>query len=256
MNIKVLRNVLEANDQIAGRIRQQLESKKITALNLISSPGAGKTSLLERTIEALKPHYRMAVLEGDIAGTRDAERIEKLNVPVVQLVTGGACHLEAPLIERGLGELDLTGLQLLFIENVGNIACPAEFDLGETAKVGILSVTEGHDKPGKYPLLFHEIAALVLNKIDLLPYTDFDYEKFLADFRKLNAHAPVIQVSCRAGQGMPEWIHWIEHAMAGDFQAAPHAHHHAGREHLHTLEGVLQPHPHPHRTTFTGVGRG
>lgn len=137
------------------------------------------------------------MLEGDIATTRDADRIAKLDVPVVQLLTGGACHLEAPLVERGLGELDLTGLDLLFIENVGNIACPVEFDLGEKAKVGILSVTEGHDKPGKYPLLFHEVSALVLNKIDLLPHTDFDYDAFLADFRKLNADAPVFRISCK-----------------------------------------------------------
>src|ERR1051326_6660053 len=178
MNIKVLRNILEANDQIASRIREQLAAKHITAINLISSPGAGKTSLLEHTIPLLKNRYRIAVLEGDIATTRDVERIEKLGIPVVQLLTGGACHLEAPLIQRGLGELDLDKLDLLFIENVGNIACPAEFDLGETVKVGVLSVTEGHDKPAKYPLLFHEIGALVLNKMDLLPHTDFDFEQF------------------------------------------------------------------------------
>ena len=169
MNIKVLRNILEANDEIAGGIRKQFADKHITAVNLISSPGAGKTSLLERTIQLLKNRYRIAVLEGDIATTRDAERIEKLGVPVVQLLTGGACHLEAPLVRQGLGELNLDEIDLLFIENVGNIACPAEFDLGETVKVGILSVTEGHDKPAKYPLLFHEIGALVLNKMDLPP---------------------------------------------------------------------------------------
>ena len=163
MNVRILRNILEANDQIASRIREQLIAKHITAINLISSPGAGKTTLLERTIPLLNGCHRVAVLEGDIATTRDAERIDKLGVPVVQLLTGGACHLEAPLVQRGLDELNLDEIDLLFIENVGNIACPAEFDLGETAKVGILSVTEGHDKPAKYPLLFHEIGALVLN---------------------------------------------------------------------------------------------
>src|ERR1035437_2654460 len=132
MNIKVLRNVLEANDQIASRIREQLAARHITAINLISSPGAGKTSLLERTIPLLDSRYRIAVLEGDIATTRDAERIDKLGVPVVQLLTGGACHLEALLVQRGLSELNLDEIDLLFIENVGNIACPAEFDLGET----------------------------------------------------------------------------------------------------------------------------
>jgi len=235
MNIKVLRNVLEANDQVATRIRADLAGRKITAINLISAPGAGKTSLLERTIPLLR--YRVAVIEGDIATTRDADRIGKTGVPVVQLLTGGACHLEAPLVQRGLGELNLAALDLVFIENVGNIACPAEFDLGENAKVGILSVTEGHDKPGKYPLLFHEVAALVLNKVDLLPYTDFDNAKFETDFRKLNAHAPILKLSCRTGEGLGEWVHWLEHAASGDL----HVH-----AHPHPPEGI-QPHSHPHK---------
>jgi len=245
VNIKVLRNVLEANDQLAARIREKLAQHRITTINLISAPGAGKTSLLEKTIATLQGRYRMGVLEGDIATTRDAERVGKLGVPVVQLLTGGACHLEAPLVERGLSELDLTALDLLFIENVGNIACPAEFDLGETAKVGILSVTEGHDKPGKYPLLFHEVRALVLNKVDLLPHTDFNREEFLRDFRKLNARAPVFEVSCRTGEGLAAWVHWLEHACEGDLDATPHSH--------AALAGVLQPHAHPHRREFSGV---
>ncbi|MCX7887066.1 MAG: hydrogenase nickel incorporation protein HypB [Verrucomicrobiae bacterium] len=236
MKIKVLKNILEANDQIAARIRQQLAERHITALNLISAPGAGKTSLLERTIPALKPRYRIGVIEGDIATTRDSERIERLGVPVVQLLTGGACHLEAPLVQRGLAELPLDALDLVFIENVGNIACPAEFDLGETAKVGILSVTEGHDKPAKYPLLFHEVAALLLNKIDLLPHTDFDCARFEEDFRKLNAGAPIFRISCRTGEGIHEWLHWIQHVATGEIRIHPHTHHH--------LEGLL-PHSHP-----------
>jgi len=237
VNIKVLRNVLEANDQMAARIRQQLAAKRITAINIISAPGAGKTSLLEKTIPMLK-QFRIGVLEGDIATTRDADRIAKLGVPVVQLLTGGACHLEATLVQRGLGELDLDAINLLIIENVGNIACPAEFDLGENAKVGILSVTEGHDKPAKYPLLFHEVAALVLNKIDLLPYTDFDNAKFEADFRKLNAAAPIFKLSCRTGEGLGEWTHWLEHFAAGEIRVSPHTH--------SRVEGV-EPHTHPHR---------
>ena len=238
MNIKVLKNVLEANDQMAARNRAQLASKKITAINLISAPGAGKTSLLEQTIPVLAPHHRIGVLEGDIATTRDGDRIAKLSVPVIQLLTGGACHLEAPLVQRGLGELNLDALDLVFIENVGNIACPAEFDLGENAKVGILSVTEGHDKPAKYPLLFHEIAALVLNKVDLLPYCDFNDDTFLADFRKLNANAPVFKVSCKTGEGLAEWTHWLEHVIEGEIHVHPHSH--------TAVEGV-QPHSHPHR---------
>jgi hydrogenase nickel incorporation protein HypB len=247
MNIKVLRNVLEANDKLAARIRERLTTEGITAINLISGPGAGKTSLLERTIPALKSRFQIAVLEGDIASTRDAERIEKLGVPVVQLLTGGACHLEAPLVERGLEELDLDALDLLFIENVGNIACPAEFDLGETAKVGILSVTEGHDKPAKYPLLFHEVSALVLNKMDLLPHTDFDFDQFLRDFRKLNADAPVFQLSCKSGKGIGEWTHWLEHVAHGDIHVEPHTHNHAD------LDAIIQPHQHPHRHDHTEV---
>jgi hydrogenase nickel incorporation protein HypB len=245
MEIKVLRNVLEANDTLAARIREQLRAKRITAINLISAPGAGKTSLLEQTIPHLKPHARVGVLEGDIATTRDADRIAKLGVPVVQLLTGGACHLEAPLVQRGLGELNLDALDLIFIENVGNIACPAEFDLGETCKVGILSVTEGHDKPGKYPLLFHEVSALVLNKIDLLPYTDFNFDQFVADFRKLNANAPLFQISCRAGQGIAQWTHWLEHVTAGELHIAPHSH--------DDLHDVIHPHQHPHPTHHSSV---
>ena len=237
MNIKVLKNVLAANDQVASRNREQLAAKKITAINFISAPGAGKTSLLEKTIPALK-QFRLGVLEGDIATTRDGDRIAKLGVPVVQLLTGGACHLEAPLVQRGLGELNLDALDLVLIENVGNIACPAEFDLGENAKVGILSVTEGHDKPGKYPLLFHEVSALVLNKVDLLPYTNFDSDEFLREFRKLNANAPVFQVSCRTGQGIGEWAHWLEHVAEGEIHV--HSHTHTG------VEGI-QPHSHPHK---------
>jgi len=250
MNIKILRNVMEANDQLASRIRQQLLAKHVTAVNVISAPGAGKTSLLERTIPALREQFRIAVLEGDIATTRDGERIGKLGVPVVQLLTGGACHLEAPLVQRGIGELDLDALDLLFIENVGNIACPAEFDLGETAKVGILSVTEGHDKPAKYPLLFHEISALVLNKIDLLPYTDFDFDLFLRDFRKLNAAAPVFQVSCKSGDGLGQWTHWLQHLAHGETHFEPHTHADAG------LSAIIQPHQHPHRHHHTEVTLG
>lgn len=257
MEIKVLRNVMEANDELAARIRRRLAEHKVTAINLISAPGAGKTSLLERTIPLLQAHYRVAVLEGDIATTRDAERVGRLGVPVVQLLTGGACHLEAPLVERGLSELELAGLDFLFIENVGNIACPAEFDLGEHAKVGILSVTEGHDKPAKYPLLFHEVRALVLNKTDLLPYTDFDRDQFLRDFRKLNASAPVFEVSCREGTGLAAWVHWLEHARAGDWASDPHVHaHEHGHDHAQDeWSGILQPHAHPHRHSFAGVKR-
>lgn len=209
MEIRVLQNILEANDEAAAQTRVALASAGITALNIISAPGAGKTSLLEKVIPLLRERFKMAVLEGDIATTRDAERIDALNVPVIQLLTNGGCHLEAALVAKGLAELPLDGLDLVFIENVGNIACPAEFDLGEAAKVGILSVAEGHDKPAKYPLLFHEISALVLNKVDLLEHTDFDMEVFMRDFRGLNSRAPVIEVSCRTGEGIGNFAEWV-----------------------------------------------
>ncbi|MFH0916276.1 MAG: hydrogenase nickel incorporation protein HypB [bacterium] len=210
MEIKVLQNILEVNDQAAAEIRRGLAAEGVTAVNVISAPGAGKTSLLERVIPLLGTRLRVAVLEGDIATTRDAERIDRLGVPVVQLLTGGGCHLEATLVGKGLAELPLADLDLVFIENVGNIACPAEFDLGEAAKIGLLSVTEGHDKPAKYPLLFHEVGALVLNKVDLLPYTDFDLDLFERDFRGLNAHAPVFLVSCRTGEGIAAFVSWLQ----------------------------------------------
>jgi hydrogenase nickel incorporation protein HypB len=216
LEIKILQNILEVNDQAAAEIRGRLAAESVTAVNLISAPGAGKTSLLERVIPLLGTSLRLAVLEGDIATARDAERIHKLGVPVVQLLTGGGCHLEATLVGKGLDELPLGELDFVFIENVGNIACPAEFDLGEAAKIGILSVTEGSDKPGKYPLLFHEVAALVLNKVDLLPYTDFDLDLFERDFRALNSHAPVFAVSCRTGEGVADFVRWLETKAGAD----------------------------------------
>jgi hydrogenase nickel incorporation protein HypB len=220
VEIKVLQHILEVNDEAAAQTRRRLGSLGVIALNLISAPGAGKTSLLEQTIPLLRERYRVAVLEGDIATTRDAERVGALKVPVVQLLTNGGCHLEATLVARGLAELPLDALDLVLVENVGNIACPAEFDLGEAAKVGILSVAEGHDKPAKYPLLFHEVSALVLNKVDLIEHTDFDMDAFMRDFRGLNAQAPVIEVSCRTGQGIEAFADWVaemvEHGRRGD----------------------------------------
>jgi hydrogenase nickel incorporation protein HypB len=213
VEIKILQNILEANDQAAAENRSLLATAGVAALNLISAPGAGKTSLLEKTIPMLRERFSLAVLEGDIATTRDAQRIDALQVPVIQLLTNGGCHLEAALVARGLAELPLEKLDLVFIENVGNIACPAAFDLGEDAKVGILSVAEGHDKPAKYPLLFHEVSALVLNKMDLLEHTDFDMETFVKDFRGLNPHAPLIEVSCRTGQGVEGLVDWVAGAI-------------------------------------------
>jgi hydrogenase nickel incorporation protein HypB len=218
MEIKVLRDILEANDRAADEVRATLAGAQVSAFNFIGGPGSGKTSLLEQAIPLLTRTRRVAVLEGDIETTRDAERIAGLGVPVVQLLTGGGCHLEAAFVARGLNEIGLSGLDIVLIENVGNIACPAEFDLGETAKVGVLSVTEGHDKPAKYPLLFNELSALVLGKIDLLPHTDFDMRTFEADFRGLNAEAPLFPVSCRTGEGIASFVEWLERVHEGSEQ--------------------------------------
>lgn len=210
MEVRVLKDIMETNDRAAEENRVALSAAGVTAFNLIGGPGTGKTSLLEQVIPRLQARRRVGVLEGDIATSRDAERVAALGVPVLQLLTGGGCHLEAAFVARGLRELDLATVDLVLIENVGNIACPAEFDLGETAKIGVLSVAEGHDKPAKYPLLFHELSALVLGKMDLLPHVDFDMEAFVRDFRGLNQQAPLFPLSCRTGEGVAAFVEWLE----------------------------------------------
>lgn len=209
MEIKVLRNVLEANDAIAAENRKLLKDKGIYTVNLIASPGAGKTTVLERTLDALKDEFRMAVVEGDIAGSADAERIGQRGVPVVQINTGGDCHLNASMVRSAIQSLPLEGIQLLFIENVGNLVCPAGFDVGEDAKVVILSVAEGDDKPEKYPLIFQQSSAMVLNKIDLLGMVDFDLEKARAGARATNPKLPIFELSARTGQGLESWLDWL-----------------------------------------------
>lgn len=209
MEIKVLRNVMEANDAIAAENRRLLKAKGIYTLNLIASPGAGKTTVLERTLDGLKGQIRMAVVEGDIAGSADAERIGRHQVPVVQINTGGDCHLNANMVRSALESLPLDDIQLLFIENVGNLVCPAGFDIGEDAKVVILSVAEGDDKPEKYPLIFQQSSAMVLNKIDLLEMVDFDLEKARAAARATNPNLPIFELSARTGRGLEQWLEWV-----------------------------------------------
>jgi hydrogenase nickel incorporation protein HypB len=209
MKVKVVTKILEANDRIALENRRLFDKAGVFVINLMSAPGAGKTSLLEKTLEQ-KTDLRIGVIEGDIAGTDDAERVEKLGAPAVQINTGGACHLDANMIYEVLGDLDLAGLDVLFIENVGNLVCPAEFKVGENIKVMLLSITEGHDKPLKYPLMFQESSALVLNKIDLAPYTNVDMAKIRKDALSLNPRLKIFEVSCRTGQGIPEWITWLK----------------------------------------------
>lgn len=214
MEIKLLRNVLEANDAVAGENRRLLKTRGIYTVNLIASPGAGKTTLLERTLEGLEGELRVAVIEGDIAGSVDAERIGRHGVPVVQINTGGDCHLNAGTVRAALESLPLEGVQLVFIENVGNLVCPAGFDLGEDAKVVILSVAEGDDKPAKYPLIFERSGAMVLNKIDLLGMVDFDLQKAKADSRALNPGLPIFELSARTGLGMEGWLEWVRTRVA------------------------------------------
>lgn len=211
MKVKVVTNILEANDRIAAENRKLFSDAGVFVMNIMSGPGAGKTSLLERTIQALAGTLRIGVIEGDIAGSDDAERIEKHGVPVVQINTGGGCHLDANMIREVLDEFPLKELDLLIIENVGNLVCPAEFNLGENMKVMLLSIAEGHDKPLKYPLMFQESSALVLNKIDLAPYTDADLGKIKKDSLSLNPNLKIFEVSCKTGDGIGEWTAWLQY---------------------------------------------
>jgi hydrogenase nickel incorporation protein HypB len=179
-------------------------------VNIISSPGAGKTTLLERTCEELGTTFRIGVIEGDITTDRDAQRLKKYNIPIVVINTEGGCHLDSHSISKVLSSFDLDNLDVLFVENVGNLICPSQFDLGEAFKLALVSTTEGDDKPAKYPMLFREAKAVLLNKIDLVPYTNFNYECFRSDLKKINGQIPVFEISCTRGDGLEEWYKWIE----------------------------------------------
>lgn len=209
MKVKVVTKILEANERIANENRRFFDNAGLYVINLMSGPGAGKTSVLEKTLTPATG-LRIGVIEGDIAGSDDAERIAGCGAPVVQINTGGACHLDANMIYEVLGDLPLQDLDLLVIENVGNLVCPAEFNLGENVKVMVLSIAEGHDKPLKYPLMFQESSALILNKIDLAPYLDVDLEKIRRDASLLNPKLKIFEVSCKTGQGLSEWIAWLK----------------------------------------------
>jgi hydrogenase nickel incorporation protein HypB len=209
MKISVVRNLLEANDRIAQQNRDLFDENGLLVMNLMSSPGAGKTSLLEKTISTLKEDFKIGIIEGDIQSSQDAERIAKTGVPVVQINTGGACHLDANMIRDTFSEFSFKELDLLVVENVGNLVCPAEFKVGEDFKAMILSVTEGDDKPAKYPLMFHESSVLLVNKIDLLPYVDCSVEKIKEEALKINPDLTIFQISCKTGEGLENWCDWV-----------------------------------------------
>ena len=215
MKISVVRDILEANDRIAQQNRELFKENGLLVINLMSSPGAGKTSLLERTIDALKGDLNMGIIEGDIQSSRDAERIVRKGVPAVQINTGGACHLDGNMIRDTFEEFDFKEMDLLVVENVGNLVCPAEFKMGEDHKVMILSVTEGDDKPTKYPLMFHESSVLLINKIDLLPYVDCSLEKIMEDSLKINSDLTIFRISCKTGEGLNDWYDWLRARVSG-----------------------------------------
>jgi len=209
MKIKVLKDILGANEQIAERNRQLLDGNSVFAVNLMSSPGAGKTSLILAMIGRLKGKVKIGVIEGDISSSRDAETVNKEGVPVVQINTGGECHLDANMIQNALSNLPLQDIELLIIENVGNLVCPAEFALGEHKKILVSSTPEGDDKPYKYPLMFHEVDAVLINKIDLLPYLKFDSDAFSQAVKGINGKVEIFPVSCVTGEGIEQWVSWL-----------------------------------------------
>ena len=207
--VKVFANILKANDTLAQKNKKLFQSNGVYTINLMSSPGSGKTSLLERTIAALKKDLNIAVLEGDLQTANDANRIKKFNIPVTQINTDGACHLDANMIDNALDFYDFKNLELFVIENVGNLVCPAGFDLGEDDRVVMVSTPEGDDKPIKYPVMFRKATVLLINKIDLLPFTNFDVSKAKSDALKIKPDLKIYEISCKTGEGLDGWYSWL-----------------------------------------------
>jgi len=208
--ITIERKVLEKNDEIARLNRALIEGHGLFSINIVSSPGAGKTSILERTIERLRGSVRIAVIEGDVQTDFDAQRVARYGVPAIQIVTHGGCHLEAKLVQDALARLDLKELDLRVMENVGNLVCPAKYDLGEALKVVVLSTTEGDDKPLKYPVMFRNASVLIINKTDLLPYVSCDLETVRRNALQINPQLRIFETSCTTQTGIPEWCRWLE----------------------------------------------
>ena len=209
VKITIAQNILAANDTIAGEIQQNLSAHGIRTLNIMSSPGAGKTTLLERTIERLRGRLSIGVIEGDVETTADAERIEAAGAQTVQINTRGACHLEAHMIRDALAQIEVASLDLLVIENIGNLVCPAAWNLGEDTRVVVVSTTEGDDKPAKYPQMFAASEVMVVNKLDLLPYVDYDLQKVKRQALAINPHLRIFELSCRTGEGLDTWCEWL-----------------------------------------------
>ena len=207
--ITIERKVLEKNDEIARQNRELFERNRIFCINLVSSPGSGKTSIVEKTLEHMRGNLKIAVVEGDVQTDLDARRVARFGVPVVQIITHGGCHLEAKLVQDALSRIDLSGIQLLIIENVGNLVCPANYDLGEQMKVAVLSTTEGDDKPLKYPGMFLNAAALIVNKVDLLPYVACDLQSLKNNALTINPLLMIVETSCTTGIGIDLWCAWL-----------------------------------------------
>ncbi|HEY6952948.1 MAG TPA: hydrogenase nickel incorporation protein HypB [Bacteroidota bacterium] len=208
--VTIERKLLEKNDQIAQENRNLFRQHDVFVINVVSSPGAGKTSILERTLEYFKGSLSIGVIEGDVQTDLDAQRVAKYNVPTVQIVTNGGCHLEANLVRDALSTFDLASIQLLVIENVGNLVCPSGYDLGEAMKIVVASTTEGDDKPLKYPAMFRNATALLINKTDLVPYTNCDVKVLRGNALKINPSIIVFETSCTTGKGIPEWCEWLK----------------------------------------------
>lgn len=204
-----MKNILGANDEVAALNRKLFAERGVVVMNLMGSPGSGKTTLLEKTLALLADKIKIAVIEGDLFTAKDAERIEQTGVDVIQINTAGGCHLDAPMIQKACTSLDLDALDLLIVENVGNLVCPAEFDIGENFKAVVLSITEGDDKPLKYPLIFKESAVTLLNKIDLLPFTNFDLQSAREDLTTLHPTIKIFETSCTQGTGLDDWCAWL-----------------------------------------------
>lgn len=209
MEIKVKLDVLSGNEELAAANRAKFDEVKLKVINVMGSPGAGKTTVLEKTIDLLKDRLKLGVIEGDIYTSKDADRIEQHGIPVTQINTGGACHLDAAMVAKALPEFKLEELDLLIIENVGNLVCPVEFNLGEHHKIAVLSIIEGDDKPLKYPLIFRQSSAVILNKVDLLPFCDVSLENMKRDILLINPGIQVFEVSARTGEGLREWADWL-----------------------------------------------